>query len=188
MKTAIYVLAGAIASERGLATIYGPEDKDGNRPVVRKGLEITTKEAENVDEFLTLVEDGKPEHMLKLAQGQRDIIVQRKIRDAAEDKTTAAILAGEKVKLDIDMEGVGAEGDEVNFGEFSEDDRREAVRIRCQAVGDSYLYGSRGPSTGGSKVTKEKAAKVTKLEQQAASGELSEEEIATLKKLGLLPA
>lgn len=191
MKHALYTLSGAVAAERGLADVFGPEEmKDGkptgNRPLIRKGLEVKTPEAESMDEFLTLMEDGKQEHALKLAQGQLDIIRQRKIREAAEDKTTAAILNGEKIKLDTDLEGIGAVDEEVNFGDYSEEDRREAVRLRCQAVGDAYLYGSRGPSTGAGKVVKEKAAKVTKLEAQAAAGELSDEEIATLKKLGLL--
>lgn len=186
MKQAIYTLSGAIATERRLADEYGEANAEGVKPLVRKGVEVKTPEAESVEEFLSLMEDGKPEHMLRLAQGQLDIIRQRKIREAAEDKVTAAILNGEKVKLDMDLEGLGVEGDEVNFGEYSEDDRREAVRIRCQAVGDAYIYGSRGPSTGAGKVTKERAQKQQKLEAAVASGSLSEEEIEKLKSLGIL--
>lgn len=186
MKTASYTLAGEVAAERGLANVFGPEDKDGNKALVRAGVTITTPEAETMEEFLTLMEDGKQEHALKLAQGQLDIIRQRKIREAAEDKMTAAILNGEKVKLDRDLDGIGAVDDEVNFGDYSDDDRREAVRLRCQAVGDSYLYGSRGPSTGAGKVVKERAAKQQKLEAAVASGDLSAEEIEKLKSLGIL--
>lgn len=186
MKYALYTLSGAVAAERGLADVFGPEDKDGNKPLVRKGVEIKTREAETLAEMNQLVEDGKDENVKKLAQAQLDIIVQRKIREAAEDKVTADIISGAKIKLDRDLEGIGAEGDEINFGEYSEDDRREAVRLRCQDVADSYVYGPRGPSTGAGKAVKEKAAKVSKLEAQAAAGELSDEEIATLKKLGLL--
>jgi hypothetical protein len=187
MKTATYALAGAICAERGLAAEYGPPDKDGNKPLIREAVKITTPEAENVGEFLTLMEDGKEEHMLRLAQGQLDIIRQRKIREAAEDAVTAAILDGKtEVELDVAIDGVGAEGDKITTADYSETDRREIVRARCQAIGDAYVYGSRGPSTGGGKVTKEKAAKQTKLEAAVAAGELTEAEIEKLKSIGAL--
>lgn len=186
MKTALYTLSGAIAAERGLADVFGPEDKDGNKPLIRKGVEIKTREAETLEEMTQLVEDGKPDNVKKLAQAQLDIIVQRQIRNAAEDKVTAAILNGETVTLDSDLEGVGAEGDKVDFSGYSEDDRREVVRLRCQAVADSYVYGGRGPSTGAGKVTKERAQKQQKLEAAAASGDLDPETIEKLKALGVI--
>jgi hypothetical protein len=185
MKTANYKLAGAICAERGLADEIG-QDKDGKKIVTREGVVITTPEAESYEEFLSLVEDGKAEHALRLAQGQLDIIRQRKIREAAEDEVTADILNGKKVKLDIGMGDYGEEGAEVDFSDLDADQRRDAVRARCQAIGDAYVYGSRTAGTGAGKVTKEKAAKMSKLETAAASGELDEDTLAKLKELGVL--
>jgi hypothetical protein len=185
MKSAKYALAGLVAAERGLAAEY-TTDAEGNKKLVRAALEIETPEAENVEEFLTLVEDGKEEHMLRLAQGQMDIIRQRKIREAAEDTITADILAGKTVELDVTLEGIGAEGEKADFGSLDEADRREAVRARCQAIGDAYKYGSRAPGTGAAKVTKEKAAKVDKLAAAASAGELDEATVAKLKELGII--
>lgn len=188
MKTATYALAGLIAAERKLAAEYGPADKDGNKPLLREAMKVTTPEAETMEEFLTLMEDGKMEHALRLAQGQLDIIRQRKIREAAEDTITADILAGKNgVELDVAIEGVGAEGDKVDLSDYNESDLREIVRARCQAIGDAYQYGARGPATGGSKVVKEKAAKIDKLNVAAAAGDLDEATIAKLRELGILP-
>lgn len=183
MKRATYKLAGAVCAERGLVDVYGPADEKGNKPLVHKGVVIETPEAETHEELLSLMEDGKEAFADKLAQGQLDIIRQRKIREAAEDMLTAAILNGEKVEIDAGS----MKGEEVDFGAHSQDERVEAVRDRLQAIGDEYVYGSRGPATGGAtKVLKEKAGKVDKLAAAAASGELSEEEIAKLKSLGIL--
>jgi hypothetical protein len=186
MKTAKYKLAGEIAAERGLADVFGPADDKGKKTLLREGVVIETPEAESTSEFLTLMEDGKEEHMLRLAQGQLDIIRQRKIREAAEDEVTADILAGKKVKADVDMGDYGTEGEEIDFSTLDDDQRRDAVRVRCQAIGNAYTYGSRAPSTGGSKVVKEKAAKQTKLQTTAAAGQLTDENVQQLLEIGVL--
>lgn len=183
MNRATYKLAGQVCAERGLVDVYGPADDKGNKPLIHKGLEITTPEATSHEELLSLMEDGKESHADKLAQGQLDIIRQRKIREAAEDALTAAILNGERVEMDAGS----YKGETVNFADQSEDDRKEAVRDRLQAIGDEYVYGARGAATGGAaKVVKEKAARADKLTAAAASGELSEAEIEKLKALGIL--
>lgn len=161
MKSAIYKLSGEMAAERGI-----------------KGLEIKTREAENRDEILTLVKDGKEEHVISAAQGAIDIVVQRMIRNAAEDDVTLAILQGKTVKDEDDAEYAG------DYSDMSDEDRRATVQARLQGVADTYLYGSRGPSTGTTKATKEKAAKVDAVETAAKSGNLSPETIEELKKLG----
>lgn len=161
MKSAIYKLSGEMAQERGI-----------------KGLEIKTREAETLDELLTLVKDGKQEHVNSAAQGAIDIVVQRMIRNAAEDDITLAILQGKTVKDEDDAEFAG------DYADVSSEDRTETIRQRLQGVADAYLYGSRGPSTGSSKVTKEKAAKADAVEAAAKAGTLSAETIAELAKLG----
>lgn len=161
MKSAVYKLSGEMAQERGI-----------------KGLEIKTREAENMQEILTLVKDGKEEHVLNAAQGAIDIVVQRMIRNAAEDDVTLAILAGKTVKEDEDADFAG------DYSGHSDEERKDAVQTRLQQVADTYLYGSRGPSSGGSKVVKEKAAKVDAVAAAAAAGNLSPETIEELKKLG----
>lgn len=161
MKSAIYKLSGEIAQERGI-----------------KGLEIKTREAENMDELLSLVKDGKEEHVRNAAQGAIDIVVQRMIRNGAEDDVTLNILQGKKVTEEMDADFAG------DYADMSEDERRETVQTRLQGIADSYLYGSRGPSSGGSKVVKEKAAKVDAVAAAAAAGNLSPETIEELKKLG----
>lgn len=158
MRNATYKLAGEVAKERGLA-----------------GIEINLREAESLDEFHTLVQDGKSENVLKLAQGQLDIIVQRYVRNAAEDEVTADILAGKTVEIN---------GEKTDFSGYDADERMEAVKQRIQEVADTYLYGARGPSTGTAKVTKEKAAKVDKVMEAAKSGALSDSAKAELAALG----
>lgn len=121
MKTAAYKLAGAIAS-------------------LLVGVEIKTKEAESLDEMHQLVEDGKPENVLKLAQAQYDIIVQRKLRDAATSDEIADILAGKTVEID---------GEKLDFADMSEDERKEYAASRIQQVADEYVYGARPLIAGG---------------------------------------
>lgn len=161
MKSAIYKVSGEMSQERGI-----------------KGLEIKTREAENMDEILTLVKDGKQEHVISAAQGAIDIVVQRMIRNAAEDDVTLAILQGKVVKDEDDAEYAE------DYADSSDEDRRATIQTRLQNVADTYLYGSRGPSTGSSKVTKEKAAKTDAVEAAAKAGTLSAETIAELAKLG----
>lgn len=142
MKRAIYKLAGSI-------------------PAVLIGKTVTTREAETLEEFRTLVEGGKDENVLRLGQGAFDIIDQRKIREFLESEEVADALAGKTVKW--------AEGDEVAYGDYSEEDRIEDILSRAQDVGDSYIYGSRPAGTGAGKVTKQKAAEMDKAKEAAKS-------------------
>lgn len=161
MKVATYKLAGEVSKTAGIA-----------------GMEIGTREAETTEEFLTLVKDGKPEHMLQLAQSALDIIVQRYIRNGAEDEVTAAILAGKTVTKEQD------EAYEGDYSSHSDDERRDVVKQRLQGISDAYVYGSRGPATGASSVTKKKAAMADNVAKAAAEGKLSDAAKAELAALG----
>lgn len=156
MKQAEYVIAGNVAKERGLA-----------------GLKVTTPEAENHEELLSLMADGKEEHADKLAQGQLDIIRQRYIRNAIEDEVTADILAGKTI-------------DGVDYSPLTEDERKEACRVRAQEVGDAYVYGSRAAGTGVATVTRKKAAQTDAVVAAAKSGQLSAKTLKELAALGFV--
>lgn len=146
----------------------------GDIPSGLQGQIVKTREAETQEEFLTLVEDGKQEHMLRLAQGALDIITQRKIREFCATEEVAAALAGKTVKW--------SEGDEVEYGEYSEAERIADVVSRAQDVADTYTYGSRPAGTGAGKVTKTKAAQLDKaVEAAKADPELA----AKLAALGI---
>lgn len=140
MKQAEYKLAGTI-------------------PEVLRGRTVKTPEAETTEEFLTLVKDGNEDHMRRLAQGGLDIIRQRKIREFCESEEVAAALAGKTVKWD--------DTDEVQYGEFSEDERVSDILDRAQEVGNAYVYGSQPAGTGTGKVTKAKAAQLDKAVEAA---------------------
>lgn len=73
MKTAIYKLAGDV-------------------PESLKGAEFNLGEAETDDELLTMVEDGKPEHMRKLAQQSLDIVKQRLLRSWANSEEIGKLI------------------------------------------------------------------------------------------------
>lgn len=139
MKTSEYKIAGAIAKERGL-----------------DGILIRTREAESLEELSQLVENGDPENVRKLAQGQLDIIVQRKIRDYVESDEAADILAGKTV-------------DGEDFGAHSDDERKQVVAERAQAVSDDYLYGGRAAGSGAGAKAKKAVATVATLGAAAAN-------------------
>lgn len=147
MKTANYKLAGS------------------NIPETLRGVEIPTREAETLDEMHNLVADGKPENVLKLAQAQFDIIVQRQIRNAAESEKVADILAGK--------------GD---YEALDDDERKAEAVAYIQSVGDEYLYGARVAGTGESAKAKKAVATVGKLQEAAAS---NPEVAALLAQLGV---
>jgi len=120
------------------------------------GIVIKTREAENLEEFHTLVENGSPEAVLTLAQSALDIIVQRHIRNGAESEAVANILHGKT-------------HDGTDYSEMDEAERLEAVRQLLQNIADEYVYGQRQPGLGGSKVVKEKAGNFDKVAAAAAN-------------------
>jgi hypothetical protein len=139
MKTSEYKIAGGIAKERAL-----------------DGILIRTREAESLEEFAQLVENGDPENVRKLAQGQLDIIVQRKIRDYVESEEVADILAGKTV-------------DGEDFGAHTEEERKQVVAQRAQAVSDDYLYGGRAAGSGAGTKAKKAVATVAQLASASAN-------------------
>lgn len=96
---------------------------------------IKTPEAESTEEFLaSQVEQDKPEdHMRSLAQAQFDIIIQRKIREAAQSEAVDDMYSGKDPETkDLD-----------------DDERHEYVMQHLQDVADGYRYGARSAGTGG---------------------------------------
>lgn len=139
MKTSEYKIAGAIAKERGL-----------------DGILVHTRDAETLEEFAQLVENGDPENVRKLAQGQLDIIVQRQIRNYVESEEVADILAGKTV-------------DGEDFAAHTEEERKQVVAQRAQEVSDTYSYGGRTAGTGASTKAKKAVATVATLGAAAAN-------------------
>lgn len=158
MKRVEYVIAGAVAKERGLA-----------------GMIVTTPEAENHGELLTLMADGKEEHSDRLAQGQLDIIRQRVIRNVIEDEVTADILAGKKIS-----------GDDTDYAALDLDGRNKACVARAQEAGDAYVYGARAQGTGVATVTRKKAAQTDSVVAAAKAGQLSPKTLKELAALGFV--
>lgn len=155
MKYAIYKLAGSI-------------------PELLVGKEIKTREAENLEEFRQLVEGGKDENILRLAQGAFDIIDQRKVREFCESEEVAQALAGKTVKW--------AEDDEVEYGAYGEAERVEDILSRAQDVAHAYVYGSRPAGTGAGKAVK---AKAQQLDVAVAAAKSDPELAAKLAALGI---
>lgn len=134
MRKAAYKLAGDIPAAL-LGRVEVVDGKETKVPFV-----VNTREAESIEEMAQLVENGEQKHILRLAQGQLDIITQRKIREYLQSDEVADILAGKSV-------GEGA--DTTDFSEFEEDDRVAEVLRRAQEVADTYEYGSRSAVPGG---------------------------------------
>jgi hypothetical protein len=106
----------------------------GSVPQSLLGAVIWTPEAKNIQGIAKLVEDGKEEHIVKLAQGALDVNRQRVIRAAANSKEVAEILSGE------------AEG----TADLSTDERVAKAVEHIQSTSSAYTYGSitRGSGTG----------------------------------------
>jgi hypothetical protein len=108
-----------------------------------------------------LVEGGKSENVLRLAQAQFDIIIQRKLRDAASSEEVASILAGKVVEVD---------GEKLDFSGMSDEERIEYAVGRIQDVADDYRYGARPLiAGGGSKAAKEALSREQGLKAAAAA-------------------
>lgn len=144
MKTALYELAG------------------DRIPEALRGTEIKYRNAETLDEMAALVDDGKPENVLALAQAQRNIVIQRHFRNLAESEETAAILAGQIV----------GEGDNaVDWGQRSPETRKAYIVSQIEDIGATWLYGAKAPGTGTSaanRVNKEKASQFDEIKKRAA--------------------
>lgn len=140
MKTAEYKLAGDI-------------------PSALRGKTIKTRESETLAQMTELVENGTEDNVRRLAQAQYDIIVQRKIRDAATSEEIEGILAGKTVKVD---------DEELDFSGMSDDERLEYAVGRLQDVADAYVYGARPLiAGGGSKAAKTALAEKGKIAEAA---------------------
>jgi hypothetical protein len=136
MKYAEYKLAGDIPA----SLLPRTETRDGKE--VKVPFTIKTREAETLTEMHALVENGDEKHVLRLAQGQYDIIVQRKIREYLASEEVADILAGKTV---------GEGEDAVDFAAHTDDERIAEVLSRTQTVADEFAYGSRQSLPGGGK-------------------------------------
>lgn len=153
MKKAPYKLAGDIP-----ATLLG-KDTTVDGKTVKVPYTIETKEAETLDEFRQLVENGEDKHILQLAQGAKDIITQRKVREFLQQDEVAAALAGKEVKW--------SDSETVNYGDYDEADRIEDILSRAQDVADAYVYGSRPVTVGVGKATKQAASDMAKAKEAA---------------------
>lgn len=118
-------------------------------------VEIETRESETLEELHELVENGDPENVRKLGQSAWDIIVQRRIREAAESEECGKILAEEGL---------------------------DAAKAYLQNVADGYIYGARQAGTGASAVTRKKAQSFDKLVEKAKTDPAI---AAQLKELGI---
>lgn len=117
-------------------------------------VEVKTRESESLEEMHQLVENGDPENVRKLAQSAWDIIVQRRIREAAESEEVQKVLAEEGL---------------------------EAAQKMLQETADAYIYGARQAGTGASAVTRKKAQAFDKLAERAKTDPAI---AAQLKELG----
>lgn len=152
MRTADYKLAGDI-------------------PEALKGKVVKTREAESLEELHQLVENGDEKHILRLAQGQLDIITQRKVREYVGSDEVGNILAGKIV---------GEGEDAIDFSEMSDEERVQEVLNRAQAVSDDYAYGSRTTTPGGGKT-----AAVERDKKVRAAAQADPELAAKLAALGI---
>lgn len=110
-------------------------------PSQLKGKIIFTKDCGGSLELMhKLVDEGKSETVARLAQQQYDIVVQRKLREAAETEEIAGILAGKVVEID---------GEKLDFGPADEATRVEHAMDRLQKLADEYEHGGRALITGG---------------------------------------
>lgn len=166
MKTAEYKLPMGVHPSFE-PTEVTPEVRDASGKITTKAVFaakiIKTREAETLAEFgESLVETDKPEsHVLSLAQGQYDIIVQRKVREFFQSSECADMMDG---KTD-------------DTKDLDEDARFTYVLGVGQAIADEYRYGSRGPATGGANA----AAKKTHAQQAAlAAAAANDPEVAAL--------
>jgi hypothetical protein len=134
----------------------------GSIPEALRGSTVKTKDCNgNLDVMHQLVEDGKPENVARLAQAQYDIIVQRKIRDAATSEEIEGILGGKVVEVD---------GEKLDFSGMSAEERKAYAIGRLQAVADDYVYGARPLIAGGAgKAAKEALGREKGLKAAAAA-------------------
>lgn len=153
MKKAPYKLAGDIPE-----VLLGTKSVVDGKTVLTP-FTIDTQEAETLDEFRTQVENGEDKHILRLAQGAKDIITQRKVREFLSTDEVAAALAGKEVKW--------SESETVDYGAHSEEERIEDILVRAQEVADSFVYGSRTVTVGVGKATKAAAADMAKAKEAA---------------------
>lgn len=153
----------ATVERAGKAAVSGTAEYKlaGNIPQALVGSLIRTPEAGTLDEMHLLVEDGKPENVLKLAQAQFDIIIQRRLRDTATSDDVAEILAGKVVEVD---------GEKLDFSGMSDEERKAYVVDLLQGVADDFRYGSRPALTSGkTKQAKEALEREGKLKSAAAA-------------------
>jgi hypothetical protein len=173
-----YKLAGDIPEAlRGTeqdVTVKGEDGKETTKRV-RVPFVIKIREAETLDEFTAnLVQDAKPDITLGLAQGQYDIVAQRKIREAANSDEIVGILSGKTVEID---------GEKLDFSTASDEERVEHALSVLAKLGGSYVHGGRSLVTGSSQ--KRNAATGSAVAAAAKEGKLSPETIAELTKLGI---
>lgn len=120
--------------DKGGNVILNEKDGKPGRPIYAYQV-IKLREAETLQEFISnLVEQDKPEeHTLSLAQGQYDIIAQRKAREFFQGEECVAML----------------DGKHADTKDLREDERLAYVLGIGQEILDNYAYGSRPAGTGG---------------------------------------
>lgn len=178
MRHSEYKLAGDIPEAlRGTEQDVTVKDEQGKETVkrVRVPFVIKIREAETLDEFTAgLVQDAKPDITLGLAQGQYDIVAQRKLREACNSEEILGILNGKEVEID---------GEKLDFSTASEQERVEHCLEVLGKIGEGYVHGGRSLVTGSSQ--KRNAATGASVVAAAKEGKLSAETIEELKKLGI---
>lgn len=128
----------AIPTEMGKA---GYKLAGADTPAALKGKIIFTRDSGGSLELMhKLVDEGKSETVARLAQQQYDIVVQRKLREAAESEEIAGILAGKVVEID---------GEKLDFSSADDATRTDHALARLQKLADEYEHGSRALITGG---------------------------------------
>jgi hypothetical protein len=114
------------------------------------------------------VQDGDDKHILRLAQGQRDIIVQRKIRDHLEAAKTEA------------DDATKADGEVSEVALAVRQERWDDVVASAQNVADTWIYGSRPPSTGETAKTRKAVAELGNIKEAAKNNPALAEQLRAL--------
>lgn len=168
---------GTTAQEASTTMQHAEYKLAGDVPEAIKGRIIKTKDCgRNLELMHQLVVDGKSENVAALAQAQYDIIVQRKIREAATSDEVQGILAGKVVEVD---------DEKLDFSGMTEQERADYAVGRLQAVADDWKHGARPLiSGGGTKAAKEALSSVTAIKTAAASNEEVAKKLAELEALG----
>ena len=141
----------------------------GDIPEELKGKTVKTREFADLEAFAQGVQDGDQKHILRLAQAQYDIIVQRKIRESIQN----AVEEAQSKEAD---DKISAAAQSVRLGDW------DAVHAFAQETADNFVYGSR-PAPSGETTKARKAVKTVETLSSAAAAD--PELAAKLAALGI---